>query len=139
MIYDLDPPEGTKEFGAVRQAALDVRDVLCELDIKSWVQTTGSKGFHVIVPLDRSLGFDPVRRFARDVALLLVRRHQDRYTLEQRKRERGGAHLPGHTAQRLRRYLGGALRRARAARRPRGDARRLAGGGAGGLAPRLDA
>ena len=89
MIYDLDPPEGTREFGAVRQAALDVRDLLCELDIKSWVQTTGSKGFHVIVPLDRSLGFDRVRQFARDVALLLVRRHQDRYTLEHRKVERG--------------------------------------------------
>lgn len=90
MIYDLDPPEGTEDYGAVRRAALDVRDVLEELDIQSWVQTTGSKGFHVVVPLDRSLGFDPVREFARDVALLLVRRHPDRYTLEHRKNKRGG-------------------------------------------------
>jgi bifunctional non-homologous end joining protein LigD len=89
MIYDLDPPEDTEDYGAVRRAALDVRDVLQELDIRSWVQTTGSKGFHVIVPLDRSAGFDEVRQFAHDVALLLVRRHQNRYTLEQRKKERG--------------------------------------------------
>ena len=90
MIYDLDPPEGTRDYAAVRRAALDVRDVLEELDIESWVQTTGSKGFHVVVPLDRRQGFGPVRQFAHDVALLLVRRHQERYTLEQRKKKRGG-------------------------------------------------
>ncbi|MEJ2208769.1 MAG: non-homologous end-joining DNA ligase [Anaerolineae bacterium] len=89
MIYDLDPPEDTQDYGAVRRAALDVRDVLEELDLQSWVQTTGSKGFHVVVPLDRSQSFDPVRQFAHDVALLLVRRHPDRYTLEQRKKKRG--------------------------------------------------
>jgi bifunctional non-homologous end joining protein LigD len=38
--------------------------------------------------LDRSLDFDEVRRFTRDVALVLVRRHEDRYTLEQRKNKR---------------------------------------------------
>lgn len=90
MIYDLDPPEGTEHFDAVRQAALDIREVLTELDLKAWVQTTGSKGFHVVVPLDRSAGFEAVRGFAHDVALLLVRRHPDKYTLEQRKKERGG-------------------------------------------------
>ncbi len=90
MIYDLDPPEGTEDFGAVREATLDVRDALEELDLKPWVQTTGSKGYHLIVPLDRSADFDEVRQFAHDVALLLVRRNQDKYTLEQRKDKRKG-------------------------------------------------
>lgn len=90
MIYDLDPPEGTQDFAAVRQAALDMRDLLAELDVPSWVQTTGSKGFHVIVPLDCSADFDAVRAFARDAARVLVRRHEDRYTLEQRKAKRKG-------------------------------------------------
>jgi bifunctional non-homologous end joining protein LigD len=90
MIYDLDPPEGTEQFDAVRQAALDIRDVMAELDLEAWVQTTGSKGFHVVVPLDRSAGFDEVRGFAHDVALLLVRRRPDVYALEQRKKDRGG-------------------------------------------------
>jgi bifunctional non-homologous end joining protein LigD len=61
-----------------------------ELDLMTWVQTTGSKGFHVIVPLDRSARFDEARAFARDAALVLVRRHPDRYTLEHRIKERGG-------------------------------------------------
>jgi bifunctional non-homologous end joining protein LigD len=90
MIYDLDPPEDSEDYGFVREAALDVRDVLEEVDLASWVQTTGSKGFHVVVPLDRSAGFDEVRQFARDVALLLVRRHPDKYTLEHRKKNRRG-------------------------------------------------
>lgn len=40
--------------------------------------------------MDRNLEFDEVRRFARDVALLLVRRHEEKYTLEQRKDKRTG-------------------------------------------------
>ncbi|NLO06676.1 MAG: ATP-dependent DNA ligase [candidate division WS1 bacterium] len=90
MIYDLDPPEGTEDFSAVRQAALDVRSVLEEVDLSGWIMTTGSKGFHVVVPLDRSADYDQVRDFARSVATVLLRRHQDRYTLEQRKAKRAG-------------------------------------------------
>ncbi len=90
MIYDLDPPEGTEDFSAVRQAALDIREVMDDLDLMTWIQTTGSKGYHLIIPLDRSAGFDKVRQFAHDVALVLVRRHEDRYTLEQRKQKRTG-------------------------------------------------
>lgn len=89
MIYDLDPPEDTKDFAATREAALELKTLFEELDMTPFVQTTGSKGFHIIVPLDRSAGFDEVRAFARDIALLLVRRKPDAYTLEQRKNKRG--------------------------------------------------
>lgn len=90
MIYDLDPPVDTRDDAGVRQAARDIRKVLRELDLDAWVQATGSKGFHVVVPLDRSAGFDEVRRFAGDVARLLAARRPERYTLEQRKDKRRG-------------------------------------------------
>jgi bifunctional non-homologous end joining protein LigD len=90
MIYDLDPPDGENDAEAVRKAALDIRALMAELELTAWVQTTGSKGFHVIVPLDRSAVFKEVRRFANDAALVLVRRHPERYTLEQRKKRRNG-------------------------------------------------
>lgn len=90
MIYDLDPPEGTEDFSAVREAALDIREVMDHLDLMAWVMTSGSKGYHIIIPLDRGADFDQVRQFAHDVALVLVRRHEDRYTLEQRKNKRTG-------------------------------------------------
>jgi bifunctional non-homologous end joining protein LigD len=90
MVYDLDPPQGTEDFDKVRKAARDLHGVLEELEIKSWIQTTGSKGFHVMVALDGSSKFDEVREFARDVALVLVRRGEDTYTLEERKKKRKG-------------------------------------------------
>jgi bifunctional non-homologous end joining protein LigD len=90
MIYDLDPPEGTSDYSAVRQAALDLHAVLDELDLTSYVQTTGSEGFHVVVPLNREQRFDAVREFATDVARVLVSRQKNRYTLEQRKDKRKG-------------------------------------------------
>jgi bifunctional non-homologous end joining protein LigD len=89
MVYDLDPPEGTQDFDAVRFAAVKLKQALTELALKAWVQTTGSKGFHVVVPLDRGWGFDKVRDFANDLSLLLVRRHPEKLTLEQRKKKRG--------------------------------------------------
>lgn len=89
MIYDLDPPEGSGDSQAVREAALDLRGLMDELDLQTWIQTTGSKGFHVVVPTDRRSTFDEVRNFARDAARILVLRKSDRYTLEQRKEKRG--------------------------------------------------
>jgi bifunctional non-homologous end joining protein LigD len=90
LVYDLDPPEGSEDHGPVRRAALDLREVLAALDLPAWVQTTGSKGFHVVVPLERGPDFDETREFARGVARLLARRYPDRYTLEQRRDARQG-------------------------------------------------
>ncbi|ATJ81333.1 non-homologous end-joining DNA ligase [Halomonas beimenensis] len=90
LIFDLDPPEGGRDVASVRRAALDLRGLLDELSLSAWVQTTGSRGFHVVVPLDAGADFDASRAFARDTARVLVRRHPDRYTLAQRKRQRRG-------------------------------------------------
>lgn len=89
MIFDLDPPADTRDFDVVRRAALGLHDLLEDLDLPSWVQTTGSKGFHVVVPLDREARFDAVRDFATDVARVLVGRDGDAFTLAQRKARRG--------------------------------------------------
>lgn len=88
LIFDLDP-DGD-DFAAARAAALALRSLLDELDLPSFVKTTGQRGLHVAVPLDRSDGFDAVRAFARDVARELVARHPSQLTLEQRKDRRHG-------------------------------------------------
>jgi bifunctional non-homologous end joining protein LigD len=54
------------------------------------VKTTGQRGLHVAVPLDRSADFDTVRSFSRDVAGELVARHPTELTIEQHKDRRGG-------------------------------------------------
>lgn len=87
-VFDLDP--AAEEPRVLRTAALAVRDVLAELGLPSWVKTSGSKGFHIVLPLDGKAGFDEVAAFAQAVAVILVQRDPSNLTLEFNKVDRGG-------------------------------------------------
>ncbi len=87
-VFDLDPSGDEPEV--LRNAALAVRNLLDELGLPSWVKTSGSKGFHIVVPLDGKAGFDEVAAFAQGVAAILVRRDPRNLTLEFSKADRGG-------------------------------------------------
>ena len=88
LIFDLDPADG--DFEPVRFAARSLRELLSELRLTSFLMTTGSRGAHVVVPLDRSANFDTARAFAKDVAAVLASRYPDRLTVEMRKADRRG-------------------------------------------------
>lgn len=88
LIFDLDPPDGS--FEPVRQAAWSLRDLLDELGLVPFVKSTGSRGLHVAVPLDRSASFDEVYAFAEKAAQRLASRNPERLTTEQRKEKREG-------------------------------------------------
>jgi bifunctional non-homologous end joining protein LigD len=88
-VFDLDP-SGDNEPDAVRRAALALRDLLMELGLASWVKTSGSKGFHIVVSLDGSARTDEVERFAHGVGKLLVSRDPEHLTQEFSKADRGG-------------------------------------------------
>jgi bifunctional non-homologous end joining protein LigD len=87
-VFDLDPSEDDSD--TLRAAALGLRDLLDELGLPSWLKTSGSKGFHIAVPLDGKAGFGEVGRFAHAVATILVKRDPQRLTLEFSKADRGG-------------------------------------------------
>jgi bifunctional non-homologous end joining protein LigD len=87
LIVDLDPASGG--FEEARHAALLLRPILDDLGLTSMVKTTGGRGLHVVVPLDRSEPFEEVRSFARDLAEVLASRDPDRLTTEVRKAKRG--------------------------------------------------
>jgi bifunctional non-homologous end joining protein LigD len=86
-ILDLDPSD--EDPVRLRDAACRVRDLLRELGLPSWVKTSGSKGFHIAVPLDGTADAGTVSGFTHAVARLLVRRHPDLFTLEFAKADRG--------------------------------------------------
>jgi bifunctional non-homologous end joining protein LigD len=88
LIFDFDP--SGDDFGPVRDGARRMRDLLEELGLVPFVMTTGSRGLHVTVPLDRSADFDAARAFARACAELLVGYRPDHLTVEHRKAKRGG-------------------------------------------------
>ncbi|SEL68905.1 non-homologous end-joining DNA ligase [Halomonas daqiaonensis] len=87
LIFDLDPPGDT--FEPVRDAARRLRHLMEALELRSFVQTTGSRGLHLVVPLDASEEFDSVRNFARACADHLAERHPDELTVEQSRQKRG--------------------------------------------------
>ena len=86
-VFDLDPSD--EDEGKLRDAAVGLRDLLSELGLTSWVKTTGSKGFHIAVPLDGKADAGVVSSFAGAVGSLFVSRHPDILTLEFSKADRG--------------------------------------------------
>jgi len=87
-VFDLDPSEEQQE--TLSAVAIALRDLLCELGLESWVKTSGSKGFHIVVPLDGTADYSEVGRFANAAGTLLVRRDPKRLTQEFSKADRGG-------------------------------------------------
>ncbi len=87
-VFDLDP--STDDAAAVRAAAIGLRDLLEELALPSWIKTSGSKGFHIVVPLDGKTPIGTVARFANAVGTVFVSLAADRLTQEFSKADRGG-------------------------------------------------
>jgi len=88
-VFDLDPTE-KEDPRVLRAAALALRDLLDELGLPCWVKTTGSKGFHIAVPLDGKSPIGDVAGFANAVGTLLVIRDPKHLTQEFHKADRGG-------------------------------------------------
>ncbi len=87
-VFDLDPSR--EDEGALRAAALFVRTLLDELGLSSAIKTSGSKGFHIVVPLDRTATYEAVWRFSHAAGTALVKRHPDVFTQEFIKADREG-------------------------------------------------
>jgi len=89
MVFDLDPDEGMG-LDMVRQGVRDTRDILTELSLKSYLKTSGGKGYHVVVPLKPAVPWAEFYDFARRVAEAMEQRWPDRYTSNVRKARRKG-------------------------------------------------
>lgn len=88
-IFDLDPSKEDDAEG-LRVTALDLRKLLEDLGLPSWVKTSGSKGFHIAVPLDGKSDYGVVAKFAHAVGRIFVKQHPDTLTLEFKKVDRAG-------------------------------------------------
>jgi len=88
-IFDLDPSR-EDDPDTLRATALLLRDFLDDLGLPSWIKTSGSKGFHIAVPLNGKHDFGNVARFAHTVGRILVSRDPENLTQEFHKVDRGG-------------------------------------------------
>jgi bifunctional non-homologous end joining protein LigD len=86
-VFDLDP--SVEDAGMLVRAALLLRGLLDEIGLPSWVKTSGSKGFHIAVPLDGKTRIEEVEKFAHSVGALAVKRDPGNLTQEFHKADRG--------------------------------------------------
>ena len=86
-VFDLDP--SADDHDVLVASTLALRDLLHELGLPSWVKTSGSKGYHIVVPLDGTAHTGDVARFANTVGTLFVQRDPQHLTQEFSKADRG--------------------------------------------------
>ena len=88
LIFDIDPQDESTKY--VIAAAKAIREILSDISIESYLMSTGSRGLHVTVPLDRKLRYDKVSSFARVIANHLENSDPEKFTAEHRKDKRKG-------------------------------------------------
>jgi bifunctional non-homologous end joining protein LigD len=89
VLFDLDPtPE--VPWSQTVEVVLILKELLDQLGLASFPKTSGGKGFHVLVPLDRRSTYDDTRAFAELVAGAIARTHPKLATTEWAKARRRG-------------------------------------------------
>jgi bifunctional non-homologous end joining protein LigD len=89
VLFDLDPtPE--VPWAQTVEVALILKQLLDALELESFPKTSGGKGFHVLVPIERRSTFEDTRRFAEHVAGAIARTHPKLATTEWSKAKRRG-------------------------------------------------
>ena len=95
LLFDLDPgPEAG--FVKVCRAAIIVRDALKQLGVRSWAKVSGSKGIHLMSPLDMTHDFDQVHEWSEAFAKVLAGQYPDVFTVSYNKDLRGNKVLLDH-------------------------------------------
>lgn len=89
LVFDLDPDEGMDD-DKVRQGVRDMKTLLDDMGLDSYLKTSGGKGYHVVVPLQPAANWSTCRDFAKLTAQGMESKWPDRYTANMRKDKRKG-------------------------------------------------
>ena len=88
MVFDLDPDENLS-LRKVREGVKDLKSILDDLGLKSYLKTSGGKGYHVVVPT-QNLNWEEFRSIAKNIAMLMEAKWPHKYTSNIRKEKREG-------------------------------------------------
>jgi bifunctional non-homologous end joining protein LigD len=90
VVFDLDPPESRNGFTQAIQVAHLVREALEQLELRSYVKTSGADGIHVLVPITRRSTFSETYELAELVSRKLESENPGLVTTEWLKKKRRG-------------------------------------------------
>ena len=89
MVFDLDPAPNV-DIDKLRQGVLLLKGVLDKLKLKSYLKTSGGKGYHIVVPFSKSKNWKTFKEFSNNIAKLCEKLYPDMFTTSIRKKDRNG-------------------------------------------------
>jgi len=88
MVFDLDPDENLS-LKKLREGVTDLKSILDELKLKSFLKTSGGKGYHIVVPIN-NVTWNQFKTISNNIARLMEEKWKDKYTTNIRKEKRKG-------------------------------------------------
>ncbi len=89
IIFDLDPAPDVP-WSRVVAAALDVREQLAQIQLTSFVKSTGGKGLHVVIPIKPEQEWDDIKEFTHVFSQFMERLKPKEYISTMSKAKRVG-------------------------------------------------
>lgn len=86
MVFDLDPDEHIS-FTKLKQGVLLLKNLLDELNLRSFLKTSGGKGYHILIPFKNIKNYNKFNKFAENIAKILEKKF-DLFTTNIRKENR---------------------------------------------------
>lgn len=87
LVFDLDPDEKLS-LTKLREGVKDLKEILDQYNLESFLKTSGGKGYHIVVPLRSKTTWRNARSIARNIASLMEATWPDKYTSNMKKSKR---------------------------------------------------
>ena len=88
MVFDFDPDKKVT-LTQIRSGVKDLKKILDDLKVKSYLKTSGGKGYHVVAKI-KSKNWEEHGKIAKDIATLMAQKWPNKYTTNIRKNAREG-------------------------------------------------
>ncbi len=87
MVFDLDPDDNLK-LKDIRNGVKDLKSILDELGLVSFLKTSGGKGYHILVPIKSIKSWKKLETISKNISKLMETKWPDKYTTNIRKKLR---------------------------------------------------
>lgn len=87
MVFDLDPDKSLS-LDKLRLGVKYLKEILDNLNLKSFLKTSGGKGYHICIPFKNNLTWKKFYKISEDIANIIEKTHSELFTTNNRKEKR---------------------------------------------------